>query len=374
MADKFRVCPECGTRNKVKWELCVRCSTPLEDQPVSDGGDVQASPSASTSDFVEDQPTGGGFFWALAILVIIAGVAYAIVRPPAGLATTEDQPAARFVAPTLPPSAPPPSTLKVPTGEQKYSEARARLQRGDPRSAAALMAEVVQEVPDQARYRHLYGIALLRSNDRAAALEQLDAAVRLDASVAAHHADLGRALASAGRREDAMRSLERALDLQPQDIDTLRELTVLATAAGDKDRVLALRRRAVDMAPDDAIAQTELGQTLEDRGEDAQAVEQYRSALGRVPGATVVRARLAEVLYRQGKTDEAVALYRDGLDRAPESPILQRGLGSLLERMGRIDEAVLAYREYVRLAPSARDARELEERAARLARQGSSTS
>jgi predicted RNA polymerase sigma factor len=44
-------------------------------------------------------------------------------------------------------------------------------------------------------------------------------------------------------------------------------------------------------------------------------------------------------------------------------------LASLLERMGRVQDAVAEYREYARLAPTSADARQLADRADRLARQ-----
>jgi len=57
---------------------------------------------------------------------------------------------------------------------------------------------------------------------------------------------------------------------------------------------------------------------------------------------------------------------REGIQADPNAALLQRGLGSLLERAGRRAEAAAAYREYARLAPLEPDAKQLEERAAKL--------
>jgi Flp pilus assembly protein TadD len=81
----------------------------------------------------------------------------------------------------------------------------------------------------------------------------------------------------------------------------------------------------------------------------------------------VARGLLAENLVQQGRKEEAVALLREGLRDTPRSPLLHREMGSVLERSGRPDEAAAAYRDYARLAPNAPDAKELRERAARLA-------
>lgn len=368
MAEKFRICPECGTRNKVKWELCVACSASLDDVAVDTGGEAAASVEAPA----EGSP--------LAVLWLVGGLAAAAgafwyfsqrtdsFRPDAPSS-------AFFTAPTLPPSArpatPPPSTLP---GQDKFEEGRRRLSNGDYAGAAALLAEAAAEAPEDARIRHLYGVALLRSSRREEAIGQLETAVRGDPNSGPYRADLARALASAGRRADAVAEFERASALQPQDVLTLRELAAAYTAAGQKDRSLEVLRRAAAAAPADMQVMAELGQALEDMAQDQAAVDLYREVLGRVPDATLVRSRLAETLYRQGKPEDAVAAIRDGLDRSPQSAVLQRGLGGLLERLGRGSEAALAYREYVRLAPNAADARALEERAARLARQAANPS
>src|SRR5688500_12296899 len=46
----LRICPNCGARNKAKWEYCVSCSEPLAGVPTGDEVAASVIPPTSTPD------------------------------------------------------------------------------------------------------------------------------------------------------------------------------------------------------------------------------------------------------------------------------------------------------------------------------------
>src|SRR5260221_8190886 len=60
----FRVCPQCGTRNKATWEYCVRCSEDLRDvpvgQPSASSVPEDVSPPPESSPWLGDARVAGG--------------------------------------------------------------------------------------------------------------------------------------------------------------------------------------------------------------------------------------------------------------------------------------------------------------------------
>lgn len=90
--------------------------------------------------------------------------------------------------------------------------------------AMGIYREVLATRPDDARCRHLPGVALLETKDPAAAADQQRIAVSLDATVAEHHGELGRALFALGNLAGAIPAARQALALKP---DYLQAMYVL---------------------------------------------------------------------------------------------------------------------------------------------------
>src|SRR3954470_10644063 len=115
-APDFRICPNCGTRNKAAWEYCARCGEDLHAVPLG----AAAAPVVAD---VEEEPSGGSWLGLVGPLVAIGLVAYAATRlhRPQGAARPDP---AIFTIPTVPPSlaaaAPDPAT----PGLAAYEEGR----------------------------------------------------------------------------------------------------------------------------------------------------------------------------------------------------------------------------------------------------------
>lgn len=354
--ESVRICPACGTRNKPKWEFCVKCGESLQD--VSLG---VPAPEAEAAAEVEAIEGAGPFPWlAVAGSALLLAAAVYFYRNYRGVEQAANP--AVWTAPTLPPATQAAAPYVPVPGEKDLQDGRNLLLKGDVAGAVRLLAQAVADAPSDPAARYAYGQALWQAGDRDQALTQYGEAARLSPRTLVYRTDLAKALASAGRNADAMEEFEAAVAIEPGP-GSLQALATLYTAAGQQARALDALRRAAAVAPNSAIIQQDLAHALEKAGSTAQAIDGYKKVLELNPKAANSRGLLADLLFRQNRKDEAIDLVREGIARNPQAPRLHRDLGSLLERSDRIPEAIAEYREYARLAPQSSDAKQLEERA-----------
>jgi Flp pilus assembly protein TadD len=358
MAD-FRICPACGTRNRLKWEFCVKCGESLQE--VATGAQAAAAAAAAVPDV-------GAFDWKGA-LITVAALGAAIV---VGLRFRPEPAAvdpAIFASPTRADAVQPPSPPE-PAPESRVTQGLRRLYAGDAEGALSALAVAAEQDPDDPHARQAYGRALWQAGQRPAAIQQMLAAVRLLPQDPRLQADTARMLVQEGRRAEAIPLFEGALRIEPASPAWLGQLAQIYLDQGNPAQAAVLLERAAEASRGNAAFLQDLGYAYQRAGNPEAAQDAYRRALQSDPRSDTTRALLAEQMLVSGKGEEAIALVREGLERG--GPALYRALGSLLERNGRVQEAAEAYREYAKRNPQAADARGLEERAQTLERAPSS--
>jgi Flp pilus assembly protein TadD len=358
-----RICPNCGARNKAKWEYCVSCSEPLAGVPTGDEAAASVIPPTSAPDEGEN-----AFPWKSLLATAAAlGVAvwiYQAAREPAAAPPPE-----LFSIGTLPPSLPPPMVAATrDPGEEDYQAGVKLLNRGDPGGAAALFARAASAASGNHLYRHALAVALWQSGSKVQALDEYGEAVRMSPSNPTYRLNYAKALAVSGRKTEAAAQYEELIRNHGGHVDALLEAAEVI-AESDPARARDMLRRASAARPSDVVLKQQLATVLERAGDSEGASETYKEILGTHPEAHITRGLLAEIQIKHGQPAEAVSLFRAGIEQYPGVPLLHRGLASALERSGAMTEAITQYREYVRLAPNAPDAQQLRERADRLEKQ-----
>lgn len=361
-AQDIRVCPTCGSRNKLKWDFCARCGESLQGIPVG-----EPKPAAGVA--AEPEVEASAPMWPVAVIAMAAVVAAGALwqwgwrlspgaRPEAGV----------FAAPTLPPSPPPPGIERK--GAAAYAEAVRLAGAGDFASAVPLFEKAIAEDPDSAAYRYGFGAALLKVQRTADAFQRFQEAAQM--APREYQPMLARQLAKAGRDEEAIRAFEAGLSAGADDVR--KELGRLLYDQKQYDRAASVLAAASVANPGDSELRFNLGWAVENLGRLDEAERIYRALVEDDKTAVSARVRLAEVTLARGNSEGAVTTLREGLAITPSAPNLHRGLGSVLERMGRNAEAAASYREYARLNPKAEDATQLAERATVLEKRASAGS
>jgi len=167
--------------------------------------------------------------------------------------------------------------------------------------------------PNLAATRENLGLALLNTGRPAAALPQLEAALRLDDGTRAAELrqSIGNAKLALGRGEEALRDLQQA-------------------AAGGGSR---------------ATAMNDLANAYSAKNDDVAAERAYREAIRLDPRLYDARMNLAALLSRTGHNDEAIRQIREAAALQPKSVEPRVYLALVLAQMNRHPEAASAATE-----------------------------
>jgi predicted O-linked N-acetylglucosamine transferase (SPINDLY family) len=190
---------------------------------------------------------------------------------------------------------------------------------------------------------HLLGVIAAQRGRHDLAIEQIGAAIAINALAPEAHNNLGIALRRQGRLDEAMSSYERALALKP---DFAAAYSNLGNVLSDRHRLDEAMRcflRALALKPDDAETLTNLGVALQRQSKQAEAISCYRRALAVKPDYAEAEFNLATVLKDQGRLDEAVACAERALALRSDYTDACLALGALLQDGSRFSEAALLF-------------------------------
>jgi Tfp pilus assembly protein PilF len=209
--------------------------------------------------------------------------------------------------------------------------AQCRVQLGEHGKAAALLAPLHEQTPDDPAVSYLLGLALVQDNqaargqlvlDRilrdgesartrllmgamklgageyAPALADLRRAAALDPALPMVHLFLGRALMNTGDGDGAAEEFRRALVADPNDFDANLSLGVLLEQQSALDEAMARFEKAASLRPADAAALYQLGALRLQRGDTDAAREILERVVAAAPDFPEAHVSLATAYYR----------------------------------------------------------------------------
>src|SRR5947209_2619874 len=260
------ICPMCQTRNRARWEFCVRCGEPLQDVTPTPASAPDLTGSANDFEITEGmQDTGEAgmvLFVGVLALVLLTVVACSRLRdtpPPPGPSPD------LFTLGTQPPNLPAPAKVPDRPGARDFEEGRRRLAGGDAAGALPLLSRAVEAAPDDAAFHDMLGQALAATGAGDQAVAQYAEAARLDR--AQFGMKLAERLADAGRNEEAARAYEQLLAASPGDPFAQEGLGRMQYRLGNYATAIPLLQRAVGARSDDPVLQQELAYALQSTGD-----------------------------------------------------------------------------------------------------------
>jgi Flp pilus assembly protein TadD len=188
----------------------------------------------------------------------------------------------------------------------------------DYRSAIALWQDTVEKNPGNWRAHYNLGFALAEAGDDRAALDQVEAALRLTPAAGDARVELKLALllVTFGRVAEATTHYEKALAITPDDWPVRSNLGLLLLQQGRAAEAVPQFERALKLAPDDAKTRYNLGQALIAAGNPARGIEYLQEAVRNPAAPVLAYKRLADALLATGRIPEAAANYRFVLNAA----------------------------------------------------------
>ncbi len=297
-------------------------------------------------------------------------------------------------SPALPPAgqahAPRPAPAIAAEMQSVLDQAIAFHRAGLLAEAEAQYRRVLDAFPKSFDCRHLLGVISYQRGNYAAAIEEIDAALKINAGIADAHFNRGNVLKRLKRLDEALESYDRAAALKPGDPlilnsrgTVLRELKRFADALADLNSVIAARpdfseafnnrgnvfqdmeryddalldyEKAIALKPDNAGAFT-------NRGNLYKQLEQFDQALADYDKAIALEPDHADAVYNRGTTlmelrrfDQALADYNKAIPLKPGHADALYNRGTALMGLGRVDEAIANFDEAIALKPDHADA------------------
>jgi len=248
------------------------------------------------------------------------------------------------------------------TALQKPAEARIKCDRLDPKMAAAYqnlgvmliptnpaaaiepLQHAAELMPEDARTKWLLGIALEATKKDALAIEQYQAAVKLDAKNAEFRNSLGFALLRIGRAGDAESAFREALTLQPAGaVADQAHKGLLQALLVEKKNDEAATEMGVYLAAhsNDPAMQLEHASLLLEAGKDDDALAELDKAASGGPESLRALKLRAQIYFRKKQYDNAVPVLTKAIALAPQDADLPAQLG----------HAYLEARDYANAVP-----------------------
>ncbi len=202
----------------------------------------------------------------------------------------------------------------------------------DPAAAIEPLQRAAELVPEDARTKWLLGIALEATKKDALAIEQYQAAEKLDAKNVEVRNSLGFALLRSGRAGDAETAFREALALQPTGAAADQaHKGLLQTLLAERKNDDAATELGVYLAahPNDAAMQLEHASLLVDAGKDDDALAELDKAASAGPESLRAMKLRALIYFRKKQYDNAAPVLVKAIALAPQDPDLPAQLGHL---------------------------------------------
>jgi len=217
--------------------------------------------------------------------------------------------------------------------------------------AEALYRKILLADPEHADALHLLGVLAFQCGRMTAALQLIERALPVLATLPEIHLNHGNVLRSAGRAAEAVASYRRAITLEPDHGMAHNNLARALIDMGAPGEALGSAGRAAELIPDFAGAHANHAGALLGLGRFAEAEAALRRAMAIAPDEPGLHLDLGCALHQQKRLDEAVGAYRRVLEMRPDFWEAHNNLGCVLTDLKRPEEATVCFAAALRLAP-----------------------
>jgi protein O-mannosyl-transferase len=214
--------------------------------------------------------------------------------------------------------------------------------------------------PDLAEAHSVRGSVLRRKGRLSEALTEYQEAHRLNPSLYGASTGLGDVLLATGRVSDAVAEYREAVRAWPEAAELHARLGTALQRKGDSRGTIVEFLEALRLRPDSPDApllHNDVGSLLEAAGRPQDAEAQFRAALAIDPHFVDANVNLGSLLVSQGRYQEAVAAFQRALERRPDDAEAHNNLGVAWAKWGRPEEARAEFQRALNIDPGYEDAR-----------------
>jgi len=195
------------------------------------------------------------------------------------------------------------------------------------------------------------GVAFELDDALGPAVRAYGRAAYLDPDVPLYRFNLGLALRKIGSLERALEEFEAAARLEPESVPARLRVAEVTSLLGRHAEALVLAEALVQAAPQDHSVWELKTQLLLKLQRPADAIPPGRLAAELDPDCPVAHAYLAEALHAAGRLDEALAAWTEALDRAPFEAAFILNRGTVQRDLGQSAAGEQSFRQALQLRP-----------------------
>jgi tetratricopeptide (TPR) repeat protein len=219
----------------------------------------------------------------------------------------------------------------------------ARQERGKARA-------VLSPLPNSAAARAVMGLVELREGNNSQAIEQLEAATRLEPRLYQAHVLLALAYLAQNQTSQSLQAARRGVALEPQSAQAQGTLAMVLFFGGETKPAAEAAKRAVALNPFSPFALLTQGRVLLSRLRTDDARQSYQQAAALAPNLWIAQVELGAVFLRLDRLLQAETAYERALELSPNSAEAHAGLAMVLQRWGDAKKAEAEFLIAVRLA------------------------
>lgn len=227
----------------------------------------------------------------------------------------------------------------------------------DPAAAIEPLQHAAELMPADARTKWLLGVALEAAKKDTLAIEQYEAAAKLDSKSVDIRNSLGFALLRNGRAGDAETVFHEAIALQPSgEAANQAHKGLLQALIAEKKNDQAATELGVylDAHPNDAAMRLEHASLLVDAGKNDDALAELDRAATGSESLRALRLR-ALIYFRKKQYDKAIPVLKNAVALAPQDPDLPAQLGHAYMENKDYADAVNELVVAIKMNPSSND-------------------
>ncbi len=212
--------------------------------------------------------------------------------------------------------------------------------------------ELIQAIPNNARYYHLLGNTLHKKGDFEDALHFKEKAITLDPKDPSHYSSLSDTLCELKRFDAALSAIQQAVYLDPNEsLYPFKQGNLLCDMENFEDAVYSYKT-AIELDPEDALFYDSLSDALYQSGRMEDALFALQKAVSLDPHEAFYHNNLGDLLHDMNHFEDAFAEKQRAVALSPKDPSYHDSLGETLYYLGRYEEAVSEKQAAVLLDPS----------------------
>jgi tetratricopeptide (TPR) repeat protein len=175
--------------------------------------------------------------------------------------------------------------------------------------AQKAFVELSSRYPDSALVHKLMGMAYDQQDDFASAIQEFEAAVKIDPKLTEVRFGIGLAYLKLHDPENAAKWMRAEVEMNSCHSMALYYLGKIAQTSGDLNEARERYAKAVACSPAYADAHLGLGSVLEAQGRDREALSEFQGAVRADPRSSTARYRLGRALSKAGQESAARAEF-----------------------------------------------------------------